>query len=56
MELAIAILVGGLLAIGAVACLETGYHYGVKETERRWSEAVNRAEAHRAAEKAKGGA
>lgn len=30
-----------------VLALELGYRCGVRETERRWSEAVNRAEAHR---------
>lgn len=36
-----------ILAVVVVLALELGYRCGVRETERRWSEAVNRAEAHR---------
>lgn len=42
------IIVGVLLVIALpIVCLEIGYRYGVKETERRWSEAVYRAEQYR---------
>lgn len=42
---------GGLLFLVIVGIpalfLEVGYQYGVKETERRWSEAVRRKESGR---------
>lgn len=41
-----AVVLAVLLAALVVAALETGYRYGVKETESRWNEAVTRKEAH----------
>lgn len=40
-----------VVAVGIpICCLEVGYRAGVRETERRWSEAVKRAEYARAKE------
>ena len=36
-----------LVGLVAVALLEFGYRRGVKETEKRWSDAVTRADYHR---------